>query len=278
MTEPSPAPQSPSGVRPPKSGSSVRMLVLVGLLAIVVAAWYYDYSVAGPRSEEVYNNIQAMVDESNAKGVRDGGLVRAEDVQRVVGFAPTWVEKKPDHMVEWYCWWGKVPVLSTWKRYITVVYEGDPPHIRSHFKNELPSEEAKHGFIESTSATKMTLEDIERAKKAATAMTPGGGGMGMGPPGGGGGPPGGGRGRGGRGGPPGDAPASGSGEKSEAPSGDDNKPAPLPEESGKPADAKAGDSPAEATPPSQKEPAAAKEAGAAGESNPPTEKLAEPPK
>ena len=74
-------------------------------------------------------------------------MVKSEDVVATIGFAPTYVEQGKWHTTEWYCWWGKIPVLSTWKRYITVVYVGEPRRFSSHYLNEAPPEEALPGTL-----------------------------------------------------------------------------------------------------------------------------------
>jgi hypothetical protein len=154
MTEPASSVSRPAAPAPPSSGGSpVRLLVLIGVLALAVGAWFYDYSYAGPGSESKYEEIQKMVDEKNAKGVKDGGRISSKDVEAVVGFPATFVVEKPDYTVEWYCWWGKIPVLSTWKRYITVVYQGDPRHFNTHHKNEPPPEESLPGYQPPPSVT-----------------------------------------------------------------------------------------------------------------------------
>jgi len=146
MTAPASSASPPTASAPKSGGSAVRLLVLIGILALAVGMWFYDYSYAGPGSESKYKEIDDMVIAKNAKGVKDGGLVTRQDVAAVVGFQPTYVEQKPDCTIEWYCWWGKIPVLSTWKRYITVVYIGNGPHFNTHHKNEPPPEEALPGY------------------------------------------------------------------------------------------------------------------------------------
>ena len=239
-----PASHSAPPAAAPSTGSAVRLLVLLGLLAIVVGAWAYDYFVAAPGSENTYKKIQDMVDAKNAQGVRAGGVVRAKDVQDTVGFAPTWVEKKPDHTIEWYCWWGKIPVLSTWKRYITVVYVGDT--FNTHHQNEPPPAEALPGYLESQTPKQVELTDEMKAKMKA--MQGAMGGPMAGPPGGGG--------RGGPGGgvqPPDPGPDTTVVKPGESSTGDKptegpaaNKPAEAPKESDKPAEApKAEEKPTE---------------------------------
>ena len=141
MTAPASSASPPTASAPKSGGSAVRLLVLIGILALAVGMWFYDYSYAGPGSESKYKEIDDMVIAKNAKGVKDGGLVTRQDVAAVVGFQPTYVEQKPDCTIEWYCWWGKIPVLSTWKRYITVLYVGEPRRFSSHYLNQAPPEE-----------------------------------------------------------------------------------------------------------------------------------------
>jgi hypothetical protein len=117
----------------------------MGILALVIGLWYYDFSVAGPGSESKYDEIEKMAATKNAMGVKEGGTVTSADVSQVVGFPPTYVEQGEYHTTEWYCWWGKIPGLATWKRYITVVYVGEPRRFSSHYKNEAPPLEAIPG-------------------------------------------------------------------------------------------------------------------------------------
>jgi hypothetical protein len=149
MTAPAPSSSAPAPTTTPKSGgSAVRLLLLIGILAIVTGAWFYDFTVAGPGSEAKYDEIKKMADEKNAMGVKEGGVVMSKDVAGVAGFPPTFVEEGKDYTIEWYCWWGKIPVLSTWKRYITVVYVGEPRRYSAHYKNEAPPQEALPGAVQ----------------------------------------------------------------------------------------------------------------------------------
>lgn len=163
---------APAGKNPPTSGGSVvRVLVLFGILVLAVGAWYYDHSVAGPASDQKYDAILKMVDEKNAKGVKDGGIVTSKDVVDVVGFGPTYVEQKADHTIEWYCWWGKIPGLSTWKRYITVVYVGEPRRFNSHYKNEPPPQESLPSYF---AVAKPGAENVTEGKTALEQGAPDG--------------------------------------------------------------------------------------------------------
>jgi hypothetical protein len=137
--DPATAPRPNSGS--PTSGSPVRLIVLIGLLLLAVGGLAYDFFVAGPQSEKAYEEILKMYDTKNEKSISDGGIVKSDDVKQIVGFAPTYTQREKDYTVEWYCWWGKIPVLTTWKRYITVVY-GPSGTFVSHHKNEPPAAES----------------------------------------------------------------------------------------------------------------------------------------
>lgn len=123
-------------------GSTTRTLILAAILAIVVAALAYDYLVAAPGSEKAFDTLEALAAERESQGTASGGLLHSTDVQKAFGFAPTKTKVEQNYTVEWYCWWGNIPGINTWKRYVTVVYVGNEPrHYSTHFKNEPPPAE-----------------------------------------------------------------------------------------------------------------------------------------
>ena len=139
-------PLNPAPAAPPPSGSPVRLYVLLGLLAIVVGAYGYDFFVAKPACEAADKKIQEFVDARNKLGVKDkdGALVTSADIQKELGMQPTYVEKHDDeqYTVEYYCWWGKMPMLSRRRHFISVVYVGpnEPRRVSSHHREEPPAE------------------------------------------------------------------------------------------------------------------------------------------
>jgi hypothetical protein len=139
-------PQHPAPAAPPSSGSPVRLYVLLGLLAIVVGAYGYDYFVAKPACEAADKKIQEFVDARNKLGVKDkdGALVTSADIQKELGMQPTYVDRHDDeeYTVEYYCWWGKMPMLSRRRHFISVVYVGpnEPRRVSSHHREEPPAE------------------------------------------------------------------------------------------------------------------------------------------
>lgn len=138
-----PAQRAP--VSPPAApASSLRLYILLGLLAVVVGAYGYDYFVAKPGCEAADKKIQEFVDARNKLGVKDGELVTSADIQKELGMEPTYVERHDDkqYTVEYYCWWGKMPMLSKRRHFISVVYVGpkEPRRVSSHHREEPPPE------------------------------------------------------------------------------------------------------------------------------------------
>jgi hypothetical protein len=134
--EPAPTPAQPA--------SSLRLYILLGLLAVVVGAYGYDYFVAKPGCEAADKKIQDFVDARNKLGVKEGALVTSADIQKELGMKPTYVERHDDkqYTVEYYCWWGKMPMLSKRRHFISVVYVGpqEPRRVSSHHREEPPPE------------------------------------------------------------------------------------------------------------------------------------------
>ena len=161
---PSAPPEAKPATAPAKKGSPIRLLILLVLLALAVGALGYDYLVARPAVDKAYKDIQALVDQRNQSGVGKADLVRSKDIQELLGGKPTIVKDYPKegYTLEWYCWWGPVPFLNTYRQYIVVVYVGDEPRrFSTHHQNEmptdenlplavLPAEERKSGALEGT--------------------------------------------------------------------------------------------------------------------------------
>jgi len=126
-----------------RAASPIRVLILLTILAAAIGAYTYDYLVAQPGSERAYQDVQALVDERNSAAANRAKPATSSDVQKLIGFAPTFTQVEANHTIEWYCWWGWIPGLNTWKRYVTVVYVGhEPRHVNSHHLNEAPPEES----------------------------------------------------------------------------------------------------------------------------------------
>jgi hypothetical protein len=140
---PSPTTQAPPAAPPPQH-SAARLVVLLGLLAVVIGAYAYDYLVALPGCEATDKKIQEFVDARNKLGVKEGSLVTPADLHKELGMEPTWVEKHDDknYEVEYYCWWGQVPLINMRRHFISVVYVGTEPRRFSSHHREMPPDEA----------------------------------------------------------------------------------------------------------------------------------------
>ena len=124
---------------------SARLALLLGVLALVAAVWIYDYALARPAVAVAYRKIAEFVDSRNRIGVNRAALVTAADIHQAIGMQPTWVDRHhaEQYEVEYYCWWGRVPFVSTRRHYLAVVYVGENPrHFSSHYQNEPPPQDA----------------------------------------------------------------------------------------------------------------------------------------
>ncbi len=200
----------------PPASSPLRLIVLLSVLVVVVGALLYDWVIAPPRVLAAYDRVLDTVTKHNEFGLTaagkaalkkseidagDGsGMIYSEDIQKIIGMAPTKVEKSKRYTIEHYCWWGWIPRKSN---YITVLYVGnqDKPHYSTHYANEMPEDDAIPGKKIGPPPVDLTSEGNREEIKVFSAGAPTGvgpagrGGPAMGPPGGGGGK---GKGKGGR--------------------------------------------------------------------------------
>jgi hypothetical protein len=169
-----PPPAMPVQAKPPApspSGSSLRLLILLGLLFVVVGAYGYDYFVLRPACNAAFAKIQSLVDTRNKQGVKTGSLVTSADVQKEIGRQPTWSfpNNKDGYTVEYYCWWGKTPLLSRRRHFIAVVYTGtEPRHFSAHYQEEPPAEALPTAHVpskEEPGTTPAVTSDSDSAAK-----------------------------------------------------------------------------------------------------------------
>lgn len=104
------------------SGGSARLLILLAIMLIVCVLWGVDRFVFKPQVEEANKKLEdAIYARNNLAFDKDQGKspFSRDDVRKVLGREPTRMEVVKDSLVEYYCWWGSVPVS---KNYITVIY------------------------------------------------------------------------------------------------------------------------------------------------------------
>jgi len=192
---------------PTRPTSPLRLMVLLGILIVFGGALIYDWVIAPPRVKAAFDKLndtilkhneigltadaKAKTDASSPIGQR-GGLVYSEDVQKILGMAPTKVEKSERYTIEHYCWWGWIPRNGN---YITVLYIGNSGkhHYSCHYANSPPEDSSIPGKLQDV---QVVVDETSKSDNAPVAGPAGGPGAGP-PPGqpGQGGRPGGGGGR-----------------------------------------------------------------------------------
>src|SRR4051812_24514952 len=138
------SPSSTTATTAPRTQDSpVRLVILLGLLAVAVGALAYDHFVAKPACQAADEKIQTFVDEQNKLGVKVGKLVTPDDIHKLLNTQPTDVvdDDKDSYTIEYYRWWGHVPVINKRRHFIAVVYTGTKPrHFSSHHREEPQAE------------------------------------------------------------------------------------------------------------------------------------------
>lgn len=121
----------------PKKKSPLRTLILFGILLLVIGAYAHDYFIAAPAAAKADEEIHKLVGERNALGVKEGELVRSEDIQKLLGKQPSKVDEQKDYTVEVYRYWGG---MLPQRQYISVLYLGDkePRRYHVHYLNSMP--------------------------------------------------------------------------------------------------------------------------------------------
>ena len=100
-----------SATNPTQSSSArTRLVVLMLLLGLAIAALAYDWKVARPNSEEAYHKILAMSEQRNSQVGYE--LTTNEHVQEMLGKTPARTDEINGKMVEQYRWWGGFPGRS----------------------------------------------------------------------------------------------------------------------------------------------------------------------
>ncbi|MBC7855639.1 MAG: hypothetical protein IAF94_19585 [Pirellulaceae bacterium] len=136
--------------------SPLRLAILLGVFMLVAGALLFDRVIAPPRVNAANDKLHDTVLKHNERGLKRsaakageknasaatsdvGGLMYSEDIQEILGMAPTRVEKTEFYTIEHYRWWGWIPRNTN---FITVLYVGDPKrrHYSTHYANELPED------------------------------------------------------------------------------------------------------------------------------------------
>jgi hypothetical protein len=117
------APQA-SATQPaePKRRSPIRLLVLLGLLAIVLGAFLFDLFYMYDAVNAATVRLQAAADEMSARPRKDGNnqFLTKEGAAQAIGFQPTRSRVEGGQLIEQYRWWGALPLE---RRYIEAIYQ-----------------------------------------------------------------------------------------------------------------------------------------------------------
>jgi hypothetical protein len=116
----------PAATQPvePKKASPIRLIVLLGILAIVLGAFLVDMFV-------MYDSVNAAVvrlndadREASARAFdKDNpNSLSREGVEQAIGFKPTTSKVENGKLVEHYRWWGSLPLE---RRFIMVTYDDE---------------------------------------------------------------------------------------------------------------------------------------------------------
>lgn len=181
-------------------GSPIRLMILLAVLIAGGAALIYDWGIAPPQVKAANDKLHDTVLKHNELGLlgaekkaadqaaagiasigEPGGLIYSEDIQKILGMAPSKIEKAELYTIEYYRWWGWIPRN---RNYITVLYVGDNPdkrHYSTHYANMLPEDTSLPGKLKGGPPVVELTSGADSGNVAMPAAMPPMG-PGMGPP------------------------------------------------------------------------------------------------
>lgn len=156
-TAPVKSPSAPQPIKAPAQTSPLRLGILLGVLVLAVLMTLHHYLMAQPATEAAYKLIDEKFREQNAKGVKseagkiDAGLLGPKDIQELLNKKPWSVVEAPDHLVEYYWWYGLPD-----RNYVSVKYVGKKGAWRfdTHELNKKPPEDDVNDDINMAPPTK----------------------------------------------------------------------------------------------------------------------------
>ena len=119
MTTTTPAkPQESQPAPPPSNASTIRLIVLLGLLAVVVGMLLIDQFVFAPGVKAADERLNVAAQEKMKAGVGEKGSTGAhnyltqDEVHKVMGRGATSIRWNPEktQAIETFAWWGYVPL------------------------------------------------------------------------------------------------------------------------------------------------------------------------
>ena len=137
--------------------SPIRLIALLAILGLLVGALGYDQLVAAPAVVAANKRLEEEANKNNAVGFKGSlsetekkeqlanSMLDAQDVRRILKKNPTSIDRFDGYAVEYYCWWGYIPVP---RQYVSVVYYGTGDNLRysTHYANQKPPEDSLPGY------------------------------------------------------------------------------------------------------------------------------------
>lgn len=108
-----------------KKGSPVRLIVLLCILGVVLAAFLVDMFVMRDSVKAAEKRLVAAANERSEQPFQKNGenpFLTREGVAQAIGFAPTNSEVEGGMLIEYFRWWGSLPLQ---RRYLKVIYEDE---------------------------------------------------------------------------------------------------------------------------------------------------------
>lgn len=135
---------SPESAAPPKPiaenaspAATIRLAVLLALLAVAIGIVLVDTYQFKPAVEATGEKLTQAIDDRNKLSIEAAGkqpFTSPEEVQKIIGFQPTRKETVGKHLIEYYCWWGNLPIK---RRFIAVAYDKRKDGNWIHIKHDI---------------------------------------------------------------------------------------------------------------------------------------------
>jgi hypothetical protein len=153
------------------SRGKLRQVILFSLLAVMLAAFAYDYRVARPRVEEAYKQIVELNDATNSMAMANPTL--NTDIHREISRTPSRTYTDGPYRVEVFSWMAGLPFRSH-NLYAIYTSNGNDLVFMRHYKFVMPENELNPPSPQPTNG--------ESGDDELDGEEPGGGGMGGMPP------------------------------------------------------------------------------------------------
>lgn len=116
----------------------LRQIILIGLLALMLAALAYDYRVARPSVERAFDQIVKLNDQMNLSA--DPTPTLNTHIHKEIGRDPSWAYTEGPYRVEVFSWTAGLP-FRTHDLYAVYVPNGNDLIFMRHYKFALPDNE-----------------------------------------------------------------------------------------------------------------------------------------